>query len=79
MPWYTISDGFDNDFGVDQWHGTNAFIRDGEQSVRTYFINNRGDEGMGSTWNYLDITSLGRQENRKTRRRATPRPHPTSG
>jgi predicted dithiol-disulfide oxidoreductase (DUF899 family) len=29
---------------------------------RTYFINNRGDEQMGSTWNYLDITALGRQE-----------------
>jgi predicted dithiol-disulfide oxidoreductase (DUF899 family) len=29
---------------------------------RTYFINSRGDEQMGSTWNYLDITALGRQE-----------------
>src|SRR5262245_45144001 len=48
MPWYTITDSFDKDFGVDEWHGTNAFIR--------------GDEQMGSTWNYLDITALGRQE-----------------
>ena len=24
---------FDIDFGVDEWHGTNAFIRDGEQRV----------------------------------------------
>ena len=62
MPWYTITDGFDADFGVDEWHGTNAFIRDGDQVFRTYFINNRGDEQMGSTWNYLDITALGRQE-----------------
>ena len=29
---------------------------------RTYFVNNRGDEAMGGTWNYLDITALGRQE-----------------
>jgi len=29
---------------------------------RTYFINARGDEAMGSTWSYLDITALGRQE-----------------
>ena len=29
---------------------------------RTYFVNNRGDEPMGSTWSYLDITALGRQE-----------------
>ena len=31
MPWYTITDSFDKDFGVDEWHGTNAFIRDGEK------------------------------------------------
>jgi predicted dithiol-disulfide oxidoreductase (DUF899 family) len=62
MPWYTITDSFDVDFGVDEWHGTNAFIRDGESIFRTYFVNNRGDEAMGSTWNYLDITALGRQE-----------------
>jgi predicted dithiol-disulfide oxidoreductase (DUF899 family) len=48
---------------VDQWHGTNAFIRDGDRILRTYFINARGDEQMGGTWNYLDITALGRQEN----------------
>jgi predicted dithiol-disulfide oxidoreductase (DUF899 family) len=65
MPWYTLTDEFDKDFGVDEWHGTNAFIRggdDGERVFRTYFINNRGDEAMGSTWSYLDITALGRQE-----------------
>jgi predicted dithiol-disulfide oxidoreductase (DUF899 family) len=63
MPWYTIKDSFDVDFGVDEWHGTNVFIRDGKNNVfRTYFINNRGDEQMGGTWNYLDITPLGRQE-----------------
>src|SRR5262245_60478524 len=26
MPWYSITDSFDTDFGVDEWHGTNAFI-----------------------------------------------------
>src|SRR5262245_10274965 len=63
MPWYTITDSFDADFGVDEWHGTNVFIRGDDGKVfRTYFINNRGDEQMGSTWNYLDITPLGRQE-----------------
>jgi predicted dithiol-disulfide oxidoreductase (DUF899 family) len=63
MPWYTMLDDFDKDFDVDQWHGTNAFIRDDDGNVyRTYFINNRGDEQMGNTWNYLDITALGRQE-----------------
>jgi predicted dithiol-disulfide oxidoreductase (DUF899 family) len=62
IPWYTITDGFDADFGVGEWHGTNVFIRDGGKIFRTYFINNRGDEQMGGTWNYLDITPLGRQE-----------------
>ena len=62
MPWYTITDGFDTDFGVKEWHGHNVFFRDGERVFRTYFINNRGDEAMGSTWSYLDITPLGRQE-----------------
>ena len=62
IPWYTITDNFDADFGVAEWHGTNSFIRDGDTIYRTYFIDARGDEQMGSTWNYLDITPLGRQE-----------------
>jgi predicted dithiol-disulfide oxidoreductase (DUF899 family) len=62
MPWFTMLDRFDEDFGVGEWHGTNAFIRDGESIHRTYFVDARGDEQMGGTWNYLDITALGRQE-----------------
>jgi predicted dithiol-disulfide oxidoreductase (DUF899 family) len=62
IPWYTLTDDFDADFGVDEWHGTNAFLRDGERILRTYFVDKRGDEPMGGTWSYLDITALGRQE-----------------
>ncbi len=62
IPWYTLTDDFDADHGVDEWHGTNAFIREGDQVFRTYFINNRGDEAMGTTWSYLDLSALGRQE-----------------
>ena len=62
MPWYTITDDFDVDFGVDEYHGTNVFFRDGDRVFRTYFVNNRGDEALGSTWSYLDLTALGRQE-----------------
>ncbi len=62
MPWYTLTDDFDADFGVGEWHGTNAFVRDGERIFRTYFVDGRGDEAMGSTWSYLDLTALGRQE-----------------
>ena len=62
MPWYSITDSFDADFGVDEWHGHNVFIRDGARIFRTYFINSRGDEAMGTVWSYLDATPLGRQE-----------------
>jgi predicted dithiol-disulfide oxidoreductase (DUF899 family) len=62
IPWYTITDDFDADFGVDEWHGHNVFFRDGDRIYRTYFVDNRGDEALGSTWSYLDITALGRQE-----------------
>jgi predicted dithiol-disulfide oxidoreductase (DUF899 family) len=62
IPWYTLTDDFDKDFDVDEWHGTNAFLHEDDRIFRTYLINSRGDEQMGSTWNYLDITALGRQE-----------------
>jgi len=63
IPWFSLTDEFDADFDVDEWHGTNVFIRDEEDRIfRTYFIDKRGDEQMGNTWNYLDITPLGRQE-----------------
>jgi predicted dithiol-disulfide oxidoreductase (DUF899 family) len=66
IPWYTMIPGdgnwFDVDFGVDEWHGTNAFIRLDGQVFRTYFVDGRGDEAFVNTWNFLDITALGRQE-----------------
>ena len=62
IPWYTITDDFDKDFDVNDWHGTNAFLRHDGQIFRTYFVDARGDEQMGSTWSYLDVTALGRQE-----------------
>jgi predicted dithiol-disulfide oxidoreductase (DUF899 family) len=67
IPWYTIlpsKDGdFAEDFGVKDWHGTTAFIRDGDRVYKTYFVNGRGDEVFVNTWNLLDMTALGRQEN----------------
>ncbi len=62
IPWYTLTDDFDSDFGVGEWHGTNAFIREGDEIFRTYFVDSRGDEAVGTTWSYLDLTALGRQE-----------------
>jgi predicted dithiol-disulfide oxidoreductase (DUF899 family) len=63
MPWYSITDSFDQDFGVNEWHGHNVFIRDDQNKIfRTYLINSRGDEAIGTVWSYLDLTPLGRQE-----------------
>ena len=46
MPWYTITDSFDKDFGVDEWHGHNVFFRNGE-SVMSHLLHQqprrRGD------------------------------------
>ena len=33
IPWYTITDDWDKDFEVDEWHGHNAFIREGERDL----------------------------------------------
>ena len=60
IPWYTITDSVDKDFSIDEYHGHNVFIHDGERVFRTYFRNWRGDEAMGTIWSYLDITPLAR-------------------
>lgn len=62
VPWYSLTDSWDADFDVDEWHGTNVFLRVGERIYRTYFVDGRGDEQLGSVFSYLDITALGRQE-----------------
>jgi predicted dithiol-disulfide oxidoreductase (DUF899 family) len=79
MPWYTMTDSFDKDFGVDQWHGHNVFFRDGDKVFRTYLINGRGDEALGTVWSYLDITPLGRQETWEDSGRVTHKLRRTGG
>jgi predicted dithiol-disulfide oxidoreductase (DUF899 family) len=79
MPWYTMTDSFDKDFGVDEWHGHNVFFRDGERIFRTYFINNRGDEAMGPPGATLTSRHLVVRRAGRTRRRVTRRPCRTSG
>ena len=77
IPWYTITDDFDADFGVDEWHGHNAFIRDGDRIFRTYFIDARGDEALGHAPGATSTSprSAARRSGR-TRRRATRRRPP---
>ncbi len=62
IPWFTLTDDWDTDHGVDEWHGTNVFLRDDDGTIfRTYFVNDRGDE-VGTLWHFLDLTPYGRQE-----------------
>src|SRR5262249_34504120 len=76
IPWYTMTDEFDADFGVDEWHGTNAFLRAGSQVFRTYFVNSGGEEGRGGTWSSRDITALGRGEEGEDSPEGYPQPPP---
>ncbi len=62
IPWYTITDDWDEDFDVDEMHATNVFLRVGDRIYRTYMVDGRGDEALGSTFSFLDIAPLGRQE-----------------
>ena len=63
IPWYSTGAEFNEDHGVTDGFGLNVFLRDGKRIYRTYFTNGRGVEALGSTWTFLDLTPLGRQEN----------------
>lgn len=42
--------------------GISAFIREGEDVLHAYSTHQRGSDLLNSTYNYLDITPLGRQD-----------------
>jgi len=56
----------DADFGVTvdghETFGLSVFFRDGDSIFRTYFTSGRGVETLGTSWTFLDVTPLGRQE-----------------
>jgi predicted dithiol-disulfide oxidoreductase (DUF899 family) len=67
VPSYSSSGSdFNDDFGLTtpqgETFGLSVFLRDGKTVYRTYFTNGRGVEALGSTWTFLDLTPLGRQE-----------------
>ena len=43
-------------------HGLSAFLRDGDSVFHTYSTYARGTDLLAGTYNYLDLTPLGRQE-----------------
>ena len=57
IPWYTITDGFDADFGVGEWHGTNVFIRDGEK----FSVPTSSTTAATSRWGGPGTTSTSRR------------------
>jgi predicted dithiol-disulfide oxidoreductase (DUF899 family) len=67
VPWFSS---FGSDFNVDfgltseagETFGLSVFLREGDSVYRTYFTTLRGVEALGSTWTFLDLTPLGRQE-----------------
>jgi predicted dithiol-disulfide oxidoreductase (DUF899 family) len=67
VPWYSS---FDSDFNADfalttddgETFGLSVFLRDDDRVYRSYFTAGRGVEALGSTWTFLDLTPLGRQE-----------------
>jgi predicted dithiol-disulfide oxidoreductase (DUF899 family) len=63
IPWYSlVGTAFNADHDVTTGFGLNVFLRDGETVYRTYFTTGRGVEALGSSWTFLDLTPLGRQE-----------------
>ena len=62
IPWYSSSDDFSGDCGITTGFGLSVFLREGDRVFRTYFTAGRGVEALGSTWTFLDLTPLGRQE-----------------
>jgi len=80
IPWYTLTDDFDADFDVDEWHGTNAFFRDDDDQVfRTYFVDGRGDEALGGPGPTSTSPPSDARRTGRTRPRATRRPRAPSG
>jgi predicted dithiol-disulfide oxidoreductase (DUF899 family) len=67
MPWYSsFGSDFNYDFGVTddegEKPGLSVFLRDGDSILQSYATNGRGVDILLGTYNYLDLTPLGRQE-----------------
>jgi predicted dithiol-disulfide oxidoreductase (DUF899 family) len=63
VPWYsTVGNAFSAACGITTGFGLSVFLRDCDRVFRTYFTSGRGVEALGSTWTFLDLTPLGRQE-----------------
>ena len=79
MPWYTLTDSFDVDFGVNEWHGHNVFIRDGDQILARISSTTAATRRWGR-FGAISISPRSAVKRRgRTRRRAIRRPRRISG
>ena len=67
IPWFSsYGSDFNYDFGVSheegETPGLSVFLREGDQILHTYSTTGRGVDILLGTYNYLDLTPLGRQE-----------------
>jgi predicted dithiol-disulfide oxidoreductase (DUF899 family) len=67
IPWFSSYDSdFNDDFDAltdeGEISGANVFLREGENIFHTYSTFARGNDLLLGTYNYLDLTPLGRQE-----------------
>jgi predicted dithiol-disulfide oxidoreductase (DUF899 family) len=62
----SAANSFNVDFGMTtpqmEKHGLSIFLRQDADIFRTYFTSQRGSEGLGNVWEFLDATPYGRQE-----------------
>jgi len=67
VPWFSsFGTDFNYDFGVTdeegEKHGLSVFLHEGEHILHSYSTDRRGTDILVGTYNYLDLTPLGRQE-----------------
>jgi predicted dithiol-disulfide oxidoreductase (DUF899 family) len=63
VPWYSSAGSeLYPDLGLGEGFALNVFLRDGDDVYRTYMVDGRGTEKLGSVWSFLDLTPFGRQE-----------------
>lgn len=66
VPWFSVGGDFNRDFGATSDEGRRptltVFLCDGDEVFHTYTTHDRGGEDFITTYRYLDIVPLGRQE-----------------
>ena len=80
IPWYTVTDSFDADFGVDEWHGTNVFYPRRRQAFPHLLHQQPRRRADGG---HLELSRHHRRSGARRSGRISPkairRPRPTNG